>query len=71
MGANMARRLQERGYHVTTLFDANRSAVIPRSPTEISADSIPTLGDVTARADEIFNRRLGWIAAIARNLQRR
>jgi len=27
MGANMARRLKERGHHVTTLFDSNRAAV--------------------------------------------
>ncbi len=27
MGANMARRLKERGYHVTTLFDPNRTVV--------------------------------------------
>ena len=25
MGANMARRLKDRGFHVTTLFDANRT----------------------------------------------
>ena len=27
MGANMARRLKDRGFHVTTLFDVNRAAV--------------------------------------------
>ena len=53
MGANMARRLQERGYHVTTLFDANRSAVTALA-SEISAAACPTLGDVTAGADVIF-----------------
>ena len=53
MGANMARRLQERGYHVTTLFDANRSAVTALAG-EISATACPTLGDVSAGADVIF-----------------
>ena len=53
MGANMARRLTERGYHVTTLFDANRSAVTALA-SEISATACPTLGDVTAGADVIF-----------------
>jgi 3-hydroxyisobutyrate dehydrogenase len=53
MGANMARRLKDRGYHVTTLFDANRSAVTTLA-SEISATACPTLGDVTAGADVIF-----------------
>ena len=53
MGANMARRLKERGYQVTTLFDANRSAVTALAG-EISATACPTLGDVTAGADVIF-----------------
>ena len=53
MGANMARRLKERGYHVTALFDANRSAVTALA-SEISATACPTLGDVTAGADVIF-----------------
>ncbi len=53
MGANMARRLQERGYHVTTLFDVNRTAVTELAQ-EIGATACPTLGDVTAGADLIF-----------------
>jgi 3-hydroxyisobutyrate dehydrogenase-like beta-hydroxyacid dehydrogenase len=53
MGANMARRLTERGYHVTTLFDLNRTAVTELAG-EISATACPTLGDVTAGADVIF-----------------
>lgn len=53
MGANMARRLKDRGYHVTTLFDANRAAVTALAQ-EISATAAPTLGDVTAGADVIF-----------------
>jgi len=53
MGANMARRLQERGFHVTTLFDTNRTTVTALA-SELSATACPTLGDVTAGADVIF-----------------
>src|SRR4051794_33620544 len=53
MGANMARRLREREFHVTTLFDANRGAVTALAQ-EIGATACPTLGDVTAGADVIF-----------------
>ena len=53
MGANMARRLKDRGYHVTTLFDVNRAAATSLA-TELGAAASPTLGDVTAGADVIF-----------------
>jgi 3-hydroxyisobutyrate dehydrogenase len=53
MGANMARRLKDRGYHVTTLFDVNR-AVATSLAQELGAAASPTLGDVTAGADVIF-----------------
>jgi 3-hydroxyisobutyrate dehydrogenase-like beta-hydroxyacid dehydrogenase len=53
MGANMARRLKDRGFHVTTLFDVNRS-VTTALATELSAAACPTLGDVTAGADVIL-----------------
>ena len=53
MGANMARRLKDRGYHVTTLFDMNRAAVTELAG-ELSATACPTLGDVSAGADVIF-----------------
>jgi 3-hydroxyisobutyrate dehydrogenase len=53
MGANMARRLKDRGFHVTTLFDTNRADVTALAQ-EISATACPTLGDVTAGADVIF-----------------
>ena len=53
MGANMARRLKDRGYHVTTLFDVNRAAVTSLAQ-ELGATACPTLGDVTAGADAIF-----------------
>src|SRR2546423_3817689 len=53
MGANMARRLKDRGYHVTTLFDVNRTAATSLA-TELGAAACPTLGDVTAGANVIF-----------------
>lgn len=53
MGANMARRLKDRGFHVTTLFDVNRAAVTALAQ-EIGATAAQTLGDVTAGADVIF-----------------
>ena len=53
MGANMARRLKERGYHVTALFDQQRTAATELAQ-EIGATACPTLGDVTAGADIIF-----------------
>jgi len=53
MGANMARRLKDRGFHVTTLYDANRAGVTALAQ-EIGATACPTLGDVTAGADVVF-----------------
>ena len=53
MGANMARRLKERGFQVTSLFDRKR-AVAAELAQEISATGCSTLGDVTAGADVIF-----------------
>ena len=53
MGANMARRLKDRGYHITTAFDANRAAATSLA-TELGCAACPTLGDVTAGADIIF-----------------
>jgi len=53
MGANMARRLKDRGYHVTTLYDVNRATATSLA-SELAATACPTLGDVTAGADVIF-----------------
>ncbi len=53
MGANMARRLKDRGFHVTTVFDANRAAATSLAQ-ELECAASPTLGDVTAGADVIF-----------------
>src|SRR6266550_2358812 len=53
MGANMARRLKDRGSNVTTLFDVNRAGVTSLAQ-ELGSTACPTLGDVTAGADVIF-----------------
>src|SRR5438105_5209161 len=53
MGANMARRVKDRGFHVTTLFDVNRAAVTSLAQ-ELGAAASPTLGDVSAGGDVIF-----------------
>ena len=53
MGANMARRLKDRGFQVTTVFDVNRSAATSLA-TELGCAASPTLGDVTAGADVVF-----------------
>src|SRR5450631_791735 len=53
MGANMARRLKDRGFHVTTVFDANRAAATSLA-RELECAASPTLGDVSAGADVMF-----------------
>src|SRR3954464_6056164 len=53
MGANMARRLTDRGFHVTAVFDVNRKAATSLA-TELRCAASPTLGDVTAGADVVF-----------------
>ncbi|HEY2615169.1 MAG TPA: NAD(P)-dependent oxidoreductase [Chthoniobacterales bacterium] len=53
MGANMARRLKDRGFHVTTVFDTNRVAATSLAQ-ELGCAASPTLGDVSAGADIIF-----------------
>src|SRR5256885_1453783 len=53
MGANMARRLADRGFHVTTLFDVNRATATSLAQ-ELQCAASPTLGDVTAGADVVF-----------------
>jgi 3-hydroxyisobutyrate dehydrogenase len=53
IGANMARRLKDRGFQVTTVFDVNRSAATALAQ-ELGCTACPTLGDVTAGADVIF-----------------
>ncbi len=53
MGANMARRLQERGYHVTAVFDANRAAATSLA-TELESFASQSLGEVTATAEVVI-----------------
>jgi 3-hydroxyisobutyrate dehydrogenase len=53
MGANMARRLKDRGFHVTAVFDVNRGAATSLAQ-EIGCAACPAPGGVTAAADVIF-----------------
>src|ERR1700681_886471 len=53
MGANMARRLKDRGFHVTTVFDLNRAAATSLAQ-ELGCAASPTLGDLSAGADGVF-----------------
>jgi 3-hydroxyisobutyrate dehydrogenase len=52
MGANMARRLQDRGFHLTAVYDANRAAATELAQ-ELGSLASPSLGEVTAGADVI------------------
>jgi len=53
MGANMARRLQDRGFHVTALYDAQRAAATTLAQ-ELGSYASQSLGEVTAAADAIM-----------------
>src|ERR1700682_2224400 len=53
MGANMARRLKDRGFHVTAVFDVDRAAATALAQ-EMGCAASPTLGDVSAGADVVF-----------------
>jgi 3-hydroxyisobutyrate dehydrogenase-like beta-hydroxyacid dehydrogenase len=53
MGANIARRLKDRGFHVTAVFDVNRTAATSLAQ-ELGCAASPTLGDVTGGADVVF-----------------
>ncbi len=53
MGANMARRLQDRGFHVTALYDAQRAAATELAQ-ELGSFASQSLGEVTAAADVII-----------------
>lgn len=52
MGANMARRLHDRGFHVTAVYDLNR-AVATSLAQEIGAAASQDLSEVTASADVV------------------
>ena len=53
MGANMARRLQERGFHVMALYDVARAAATSLAQ-ELGSFASQSLGEVTAAADVII-----------------
>ena len=53
MGANMARRLKDRGYHVTAVYDTNRAAATSLGG-EIGAAAAQDLSEVTAESDVII-----------------
>jgi 3-hydroxyisobutyrate dehydrogenase-like beta-hydroxyacid dehydrogenase len=53
MGANMARRLKDRQFHVTAVYDANR-AVAASLATELGCAAAQDLSEVTAESDVIF-----------------
>ena len=53
MGANMARRLNDRGFHVTAVYDSNRVAAT-KLATELKCAAAQDLSEVTAASDVIF-----------------
>ncbi|MBA3963119.1 MAG: NAD(P)-dependent oxidoreductase [Chthoniobacterales bacterium] len=53
MGANMARRLQEKGFHLTALYDAQRP-VATSLAQELGSFASQSLGEVTAAADVVI-----------------
>ena len=53
MGANMARRLAERGFHVTAVYDLNR-AMATSLATELGCAACQDLSEVTAQSDIII-----------------
>src|SRR6476659_10507096 len=53
MGANMARRLKDRGFHVTAVYDTNRVAATELA-SELGCAAAQDLSEVTAAADLIF-----------------
>ena len=53
MGANMARRLKDRGFHVTAVYDTNRAAATELA-SELGCAAAQDLSEVTAASDVIF-----------------
>src|SRR5213075_632860 len=53
MGANMARRLKDRGFHVTAVYDTNR-IVATELASELGCAAAQDLSEVTAASDVIF-----------------
>src|SRR2546429_9942973 len=53
MGANMARRLKDRNFHVTAVYDTNRKVATDLAG-ELGCAAGQDLGEVTAQSDGIF-----------------
>src|SRR6266404_1936526 len=53
MGANMARRLKDREFHITAVYDTNR-AVATSLAAELGCAAAQDLSEVTAESDVIF-----------------
>ena len=53
MGANMARRLKDRGFHITAVYDSNRQ-VATTLAQELGSFASQSLGDVSSRASVII-----------------
>src|SRR5213082_1986491 len=53
MGANMARRLKERQFQITAVYDANRAAAVSLA-AELGCAAAQDLSEVTAASDVIF-----------------
>jgi 3-hydroxyisobutyrate dehydrogenase len=53
MGANMARRLKDRGFHVTAVYDTNRATATSLA-TELGCAASQDLSELTAESDVIF-----------------
>src|SRR3984893_15017463 len=53
MGANMARRLKDRGFKVTAVYDSNRKAATDLA-SELGCAAAQDLSQVTAEANVIF-----------------
>jgi 3-hydroxyisobutyrate dehydrogenase len=53
MGANMARRLKDREFHITAVYDTNRTAATSLA-AELGCAAAQDLSEVTAESDVIF-----------------
>lgn len=53
MGANMARRLKDVGYHLTAVYDVNHDSARKLAP-EVGAEAAQTLSSITELADVII-----------------
>src|SRR5438477_7123025 len=53
MGANMARRLKDREFHITAVYDSNRTSATSLA-AELGCAAAQDLSEVTAESDVIF-----------------